>query len=41
MAFYRDIPSHEKNPDTEGKNPEKSRIPGIKIPRLKNRESRE
>ena len=37
MAFYWDIPSHEKNPDPEVKNPEakKSRILGIQIPRLK------
>ena len=29
MAFCRDIPSHEKNPDPENK---KSRIPGMNIP---------
>ena len=32
VAFYWDIPSQEKNPEPEGK---KSRIQGIKIPRLK------
>ena len=38
LAFCRDIPSHEKNPDPEGK---KSRIPGVKIPGISRKSRRD